>query len=278
MKESEIFDLNSFTKKDDKFHLARTTINSATDLKLHKHNYAEIFWIKDGKGIHCINGTEVEIVPGYICMIRPNDNHTFKPLSSTKGITITNFAFEASDLDWLKQRYFDNVNSFFWLDEKLPYNTILNKTRLNELSSISDWIMAHSKDNLHLDSLLIFIFRMLTEHEEDKSLPHWLSYSLENFSTPEYFTKGTKGFLELSGKSLDHVNRILKQHLNQTLTETINKARMSYAANQLVMTNATIKWICDNCGFNNISHFDKLFKKHYGIAPSEYRKLNHKIF
>ena len=272
------FKLDSFTIQNEKFHLARTTITSGTDLKLHNHDYAEIFWVKDGTGIHVINEEEIEICQGYICMIRPNDEHTFKPSVNKKGLIITNLAMPKDNLDYYKERYYQDSTSLFWTNAKIPYHTFLDKAKLNELSSIVDWLLAQPRDNLHLDSLLIFIFRILTQHDDNARLPHWLIYSLDNYSSPKYFQKGTKGFLELSDKSLDHVNRILKKYLNQTLTETINKARMNYAANQLVMTNSSIKWICDNCGFQNLSHFYKLFKKHFGIAPSEYRKLNHKIY
>ena len=53
---SKPFKLSDFVIGDEKFHLATTTITSGTDLKIHNHDYAEIFWIKDGEGLHVING------------------------------------------------------------------------------------------------------------------------------------------------------------------------------------------------------------------------------
>lgn len=110
---SKPFKLSNFVTEKESFHVARTTITSGTDLKLHSHDYAEIFWIKDGDGQHLINGEEIKVSEGYICMIRPEDKHTFKPNSNSGGLTITNIAFSKENLDYLKNRYFENVNSLF---------------------------------------------------------------------------------------------------------------------------------------------------------------------
>ena len=41
----------------------------------------------------------------------------------------------------------------------------------------------------------------------------------------------------------------------------------------LVGTSDPLKTIANEWGFTDISHFDKTFRSHYGVAPAEYREL-----
>ena len=48
---------------------------------------------------------------------------------------------------------------------------------------------------------------------------------------------------------------------------------MESAQNLLVSTNETVLEIAISCGYNNISLFNREFKKTYGATPMEYRKI-----
>ena len=51
----------------------------------------------------------------------------------------------------------------------------------------------------------------------------------------------------------------------------LNKYRLQYAAGLLSSTSWKISYICDQCGFHEISYFSRSFKKAYGCSPSAYR-------
>ena len=48
--------------------------------------------------------------------------------------------------------------------------------------------------------------------------------------------------------------------------------RIEYALNLLRETNMSIMEISENCGFNNLANFNRVFKKMNGMTPREYRK------
>lgn len=261
------------------FHVVRTTINSIDGLHLHKHDYAEVFWIKSGNGLHLVNGKKILLKKGTLCMIRPNDNHTFKLGKNQDSIVITNIAFCKDSLNHFKERYFPDSNSYFWSNEKLPFCIQLEPDHLNELSAMTDRLFSQPRDYIHLDYIMIKVFRLINAIEtEPLHIPHWLAFALDNFNTPEKFNEGIQGFVALTNRSVDHVNRVLQKHLQQTLTETVMKIRLQYASKQLIMTNSSIKSICFDCGFYSVCYFYRIFKKYTGHTPVEYRKKNHKIF
>jgi len=274
------FLLNNFLNNEHEvFHIARTTINSKNDLKLHNHNFAEVFWIKEGSGIHLINGEKESLSKGTLCMIRPNDSHTFKLDKNHKYLVITNIAFNTDSLRYYHQRYFSYESTCFWTKSNLPFSIQLDTNQINELSAIADRIISLPHNKLELDFIMIHIFRLVHILEVEQSqIPHWLAYAIENYNTPEKFKKGIRGFVELTERSVDHVNRVLKKKLKQTLTETVTKARLLYASQQLTMTNSSIKSICFECGFDSVSYFYRLFKKYSGCTPLEYQKKNLKMF
>ena len=66
--------------------------------------------------------------------------------------------------------------------------------------------------------------------------------------------------------------RYFKKHTDKTFTKFVNDYRINNALKLLAQSDKDIKNICYECGFNNFSHFNRLFKKTIKITPSEYRK------
>lgn len=48
--------------------------------------------------------------------------------------------------------------------------------------------------------------------------------------------------------------------------------RLGMVARRLVDTTDSISEICWTCGFNNLSNFNRLFLKHKGCSPTEFRE------
>ena len=69
------------------------------------------------------------------------------------------------------------------------------------------------------------------------------------------------------------VCRFFKSATGQTLFNYLNKIKVDYACNLLMNTDLNIVDISFDCGFNNLSHFNKQFKQITGKTPSQYRKL-----
>jgi len=65
--------------------------------------------------------------------------------------------------------------------------------------------------------------------------------------------------------------RYFKKHTRMTFTDFVNQYRISQART-LLLRDSSISAVSDASGFQNISHFNKLFKKSTGDTPSAFRK------
>ena len=76
----------------------------------------------------------------------------------------------------------------------------------------------------------------------------------------------------LVGMTPTAFSRFFKTHTNQTLSDYIIDIRLGHAIRLLVDTSMTCSEICYMCGFNNISNFNRLFRKKKGCTPMEFRE------
>ena len=65
--------------------------------------------------------------------------------------------------------------------------------------------------------------------------------------------------------------RLMKQRTGKTFVDFINDIRIGYACRMLLETNKSISEICFENGFNNLSNFNRIFKKRQGLSPKEFR-------
>lgn len=71
--------------------------------------------------------------------------------------------------------------------------------------------------------------------------------------------------------------RYFKRVTGKTFTKLVNEYRIVHATKLLSESQMNITDICFECGFNNFSHFNKIFKEVTGKSASKYRKELKKI-
>ena len=77
---------------------------------------------------------------------------------------------------------------------------------------------------------------------------------------------------ERSGLSKYYLAREFHRITGYTIVNYVNVARCEKAKQLLSESDTSIENVARSCGFPNASYFTKIFKKHIGILPSEYRE------
>ena len=78
-------------------------------------------------------------------------------------------------------------------------------------------------------------------------------------------------FARLSARSLSTFKRDFLRHYKMSPGKWLTQKRLDYARFMLENTGKSIRQVVFDCGFENVSHFTKIFKNKYGEPPQKYR-------
>ena len=165
------------------------------------------------------------------------------------------------------------INTIFSLERELnriiPENVLilLNCDQyLQQISKTEYWyeILAYTDD---------FFQRLSSLFSED------LSFSPSSMEMiAKYIDHNFKKQINLDGLSEQfhfspsYLSRLFHQNKGITIKKYLNQQRVKYAIYLLQNSNLAIKEVSYNCGFINITHFNRVFKDVTGKAPSQIKK------
>lgn len=241
----------------------------------HTHDYYEIFIVTEGELLHKINDREEIIEKNCMCLIRPDDAHSFYPshgvASSHLNIAVTREIFNllCSSLEIGLAEKIERA------DRNLSVK--LSKIELDYLIDLSNQILLN-KPTAHnyvlpvktmiLSMLTIYCNRVL----EENSYPQWFASLLDKINSPVFMEKRVTDIYEIAPYSPPVLIRYFKKYLGCTCVHYLEKLKINYACNLLRNTNYTILYICGLVGYDSLSHFHSVFKKIMNTSPAEYRK------
>lgn len=120
--------------------------------------------------------------------------------------------------------------------------------KVRKLSAVNTVENFNDSDNDRLDKIMLFL------HEN-----YQRQISLEELAS----------LINMSEASL---TRFLKKWTGKTFIDNLNDIRIAEAVYRLIDTSDTIAEICYKSGFNNLSNFNRAFKRRKDTTPTEYRQ------
>jgi AraC-like DNA-binding protein len=70
------------------------------------------------------------------------------------------------------------------------------------------------------------------------------------------------------------MGRVFKQGTGRSVTRAIHERRVAKAKRLLLENLLNISEIAFACGYNDLPHFRRMFKRLAGMTPSQYRNAN----
>ncbi len=70
-----------------------------------------------------------------------------------------------------------------------------------------------------------------------------------------------------------HFSRLFKEQMGRSCNEMLNQLRVDRASEMLVRSGRSLVEIAIDCGFKDQSYFTKVFRRHMGSTPGQYRRL-----
>lgn len=115
-------------------------------------------------------------------------------------------------------------------------------------------------------------FRSPSENSNKNSLDKMYNYIFDNFRQ-EISSKEVADQILMNPSSF---SRFFHRIHRTTFTRYLNEIRVGYACKLLLETKHDISFICYECGYNNLSNFNRHFKEIKNMSPTEFMKSHKK--
>lgn len=130
----------------------------------------------------------------------------------------------------------------------------------------------HTDELIGIAEIVCDYIKMLYQAEPKKSSQfHWLVSTLKQYADRTFcFNPTLKELSVLYHKNEKYIGRLFKKEMGMTFHQYCLMLRLQKAEALLLKTSDKIINIALECGFNNISYFNRAFKEQYGMTPGEY--------
>lgn len=253
----------------------------------HWHEEIEILVVTKGSAVLILNNDRYELKEGYVAFILPNHLHL---VTALLGDTFDFYAvvFHPDLLssfiqDVIQQQYFDSV-----LQENILFPTVLSAQEAKEFGIadvLSDIYALFAKKEpcfeLLIKARLYVVWSLYYLHgtssasvsERTSDYRIALVKSIIDYIHTHYESQITLDILAAYFHlSREHLCRLFKKMTRMSPIEYLNFYRISTSTRLLRETDHEISDIALEIGFNNISYFNRTFKRYMHVTPGEYRK------
>lgn len=253
----------------------------------HFHSEYEIIYIEKGHG-QCIIGDNIMeyaddtlIIFGSElphCMQSPNEYRA----DGHPGVNGVIIQFEKEFMQYAFMHYMQFVNISKLLNDSARGIRFDLKNQQKTKDLIKETAMAEGVEQIISFLALLHNLSTLGDREYGAS-PNYslIPADLKNKKIEKIIAYINKKYTE--NITLNHISslaamnpsafcRFFKENTGKTLIQYITDMRIGYACKLLANDTFNISQISMECGFENIVHFNRCFKKNMGITASKYRK------
>lgn len=253
---------------------------------LHWHTDLELIVIKKGRGIVSVDLRRQTVSSGDIVFIRPGQLHSISQDGSHsmeyENIILKPDLLISGDKDLCANRFITpltegTITAYTFLTPALSYYP-----DVAECIRQIDELCASQPEGYQLavkGLLFRFFFLLITNRQEKETSSAPQTKSLEKMKTilkyveehyGEHITVDNMAALTYYSKS--HFMKFFKSHMGMGFIEYLNDYRLTMAERLLRTTSGSVTEIAEQSGFDNLSYFNRLFKRKYGQAPGALRK------
>ena len=259
-----------------------------TEVPLHWHNEMELIYIKKGNGIVSIDLNYHSVSQGDLVIVYPGRIHSITN-SDNSRLEYENIIFNINMLlpkecDRNTFEYFGHINNsdnnmtYIIRPADLHYREIISF--IDEADKVCETFPAGFELKIR-SCLYSFFFALHTYYsytggsevsgslfiDKMNKLKLIIGYIENNYTR----AISIHDIADECHFSESHFMKFFKQCTGTSFISYLNDYRLLIASRMLTSTDLSVTEIASECGFDNISYFNRCFKKKYGEAPSKTR-------
>lgn len=274
----EITPINS-----DDFFVLLNHPTAAFDFPTHYHYEFELNMVEHFEGKRIVGDSVESITGSDLVLIGPNTFHSWEahPEFRTHVITIQ-FSPELFGSSFINKNLFRPVKELLDLstrgivfseeEQRRILPRLLALPDKKGFDSVIDFLIILNELAISPNKRVLCSPNFTQNHYEVKSRRIKI---IHQYLQKNYGNKITVGeaakLINMTESGFCH---FFKKRTQKSFVDFLNDLRVGEAARMLLETTNTVSEISYNCGFNNISNFNRIFKKKKGFTPSDYRESN----
>ncbi|MBO5919656.1 MAG: helix-turn-helix domain-containing protein [Bacteroidales bacterium] len=283
-KDKVIKEITPLSEKD--FFYIADRVKREFTYPIHSHSDYELNFTENAAGVKRIVGDSVEVIGDYDLVLVSSkelehvlEQHECKS-PKIREITIQ-FSPDIFEQNFTNKQQFDSIRKMLVKGQKgiaFPMSAIMKVyPLLDSLSMEQDSFYAVMKFFTILyelskckeaKTLSSSPFARIDTHSESRRVQNIQQYINENYKQDIRLPV----LAQMAGMSAVAFSRFFKARTGTSLSDYIIDVRLGHASQMLVQSGTPVADICLECGFNNLSNFNRIFKKKKGCSPQEYRK------
>jgi len=253
----------------------------------HYHPEFELVLVTSSTGKRYIGDQISDFAPGNLALIGPNLPHTYhndeqyyhRSSRLRARSIVVHFLERSLGADFLSLPESAPLRNLFvhaarGLEIRGKANRLVSERMkaLVNINGLARWLKL--VEILHIlaeTAEYSFISRMPVSgqnEKEDGRMAKVMDYVLKHFAT-EIRVNDVARQLNMADNSF---SRYFSQRTRKTFMSFVNEVRLNHACKLLIENKLSVAQICFECGFNNLSNFNKHFKERYRETPLTYRK------
>lgn len=252
-------------------------ISDVADVPPHKHTSHEILFVLAGQCKTYINDELFLMKKGDILMVNSQIMHSHHTDEQCIHVTIQ-IEFDKMILSAENRPLLFEVNSVKYPDMS-QYNHL--RHLLAKLILVQEYDDYNTAAISVLYEIISVLIRFFTYDKKTSSLQSTSKYLIRLSAILEYITEHYAEGLSLTSTaeafnlSVPYLSSFFKKYTNMTLMEYYNEIRLSKTTQAILDSDESIDSIACKNGFTDVRTFVRLFRKRYGVLPSQYRKAIH---
>ena len=127
------------------------------------------------------------------------------------------------------------------------------------------------EQSLELQKEMIRKYCVLVKEYSLKKYSHLIGRVITLISYDLSANLTLKHIASIMNVNASYLSATFKKECGETLTNYVNRKRVENAAYILAHSNKQIQTIAEECGILDVNYFIKLFKKQYGVTPTQYK-------
>lgn len=251
---------------------------------LHFHPEYELNYLYNAKGAERIVGDSIENIGHQeLCLVGPNLYHAWKAGMCERGslmreVTLQ-FVANLFPQEFMHKDIFSKISDMLRRSES---GILFSEETTIKAEPMLTAVCKAKGFDAYMEFLKLLHF--LAESPNQRTLASNSFQSEQNASTDnriervhDYIVEHYRDKITLSdvaavvNMSPVSVTRLIKQRTGKSFIDFLNEIRIGFASRQMVDSDLSISEICFSNGFNNISNFNRTFRRKQGLTPTEFR-------